>query len=1027
MSVSARRTRQWTASLAVAFLSMTTIAATPAAAAPDVNVPGGPSVAEPGEPIAAPSAGAQGQDLVPAERQYVPGKYIVTLTRPPVASYTGGVRGIPATKPAAGKKLDVRSRAAQQYTDVLESDQAATAKSVGVSPEENFTVALNGFAADLTSQQAQALARKPGVLAVSKNTIRTADDDTNSADFLKLTGRNGVWQSVGGPAKAGKGVVIGVLDTGIWPENPSFAGKKLGTAPDPADPTRAYRQGDTIVMDKANGQRFTGECETGEEFTADLCNTKVISARYFGDAFIAGTPANLFTDYVSPRDGGGHGSHTAGTAAGNARVQTTVDGRNYGAISGVAPGASIAVYKVLWSRSDRTSEGGLTSDIVAGIDQAVQDGVDVINYSIGSSSESPADDPIALAFLSAASAGIFVSASAGNSGPGASTMDNTQPWVTTVAASTVAPREGTVVLGNGQKYAGISTTVQAPVGPAPLVAGQAVPLAGKTAAEAALCTPGTLDPAKVSGAIVECDRGVVDRVAKSAEVQRAGGIGMVLANLADNSTDGDLHSVPSVHVNVPAGPAIKAYALTSGATASLLPGNQSSVKTAYPQVAGFSSRGPALETNEDILKPDIAAPGVTILAPVAPPSNEDRLWDFYSGTSMAAPHIAGLAAIIKKHYPAWSPMAVKSALMTTAYDTKKADGSKNTDPFAQGAGEVDATRMLNPALVYDAGQNDWLSYLEGLGYETGTGATAVDPTDYNQASIAAGDVLGSRVVTRKVTAVKPGLYSASISVPGFTATVSPSILSFTAAGQTKQFRVTLTRTSAALNTYAKGFLTWKGANTSVRSPIAVKSVAASASTDEVTITSPDTSASWTVTSGIRGAFPITANGMADGDPQAGEVDSTGQQQYAVEVAAGTKLARFATKVPDATNGADIDLDVYYVPAGGAPVVVGSSGGPTGDETVDLFNPPAGTYVGVVNGYADAPGTDSTLYSFRQFLIGTGSPDGSLTVTPSNATTTPGQKLTVTATVNGLDADTQYLGWVGYPGGSGTLVVANPEK
>jgi subtilisin family serine protease len=1005
---------------------MTTLAVTPATAAPDVNVPGGPAAAVPGEPIAVPAAGSQA-GVVPAERNYVPGKYIVTLTRPPIASYTGGVSGIPATKPAKGKKLDVKSRAAQQYTDVLESDQASTAKSVGVTADENYTVALNGFAADLTSHQAQALARKPGVLAVSKDTIRTADNDTNSADFLKLTGPNGVWASVGGAAQAGKGVVIGVLDTGIWPENPSFKGKALGNAPDPADPTRAYRQGDTIVMNKANGQQFTGTCEAGEQFGANLCNSKVISARYFGDAFIAGTPANLFTDYRSPRDGGGHGSHTAGTAAGNAGVQTTVDGRNYGAISGVAPGASIAVYKVLWSRSDRTSEGGYTSDIVEGIDQAVADGVDVINYSIGSSSESPADDPIALAFLSAASAGIFVSASAGNDGPGASTMDNTQPWVTTVAASTVAPREGTVVLGNGQKYPGISTTVQAPVGPAPLVAAQAAGLAGKTAAEAAICTPGTLDPAKVTGAIVECDRGVVDRVAKSAEVKRAGGIGMVLANLTDNSTDGDLHSVPSVHLNAPAGPAVKAYALTNGATAQLLPGNQTTTKMPYPQVAGFSSRGPALETNEDILKPDIAAPGVTILAAVAPPSNEDRLWDFYSGTSMAAPHIAGLAAIIKKQYPTWSPMAVKSALMTTAYDTKNADGSANTDPFAQGAGEVDATRVLNPALVYDAGQNDWLSYLEGLGYQTGTGAKAVDPTDYNQASIAAGDVLGSRVVTRKVTSVRPGLYSAAVSVPGFRVTVSPSILSFTAAGQTKQFKVTLTRTSAPLNTYAKGHLTWRGANTTVRSPIAVKSVAASASANKVTITGPDTFAQWTVRSGINGAFPITAKGLVDGNPQTRAVNSTQQAQFPVTVPAGTKLARFATHVADDTSGADIDLDVYYLTTSGARVLVGSSGGPTATETVDLIDPPAGQYFGFVNGYADAPGTTSTEFSFRSFLVGSGAPDANLTVTPSNATTTAGQQLAVTATVGGVDPDTQYLGWVGYPGGTGTIVVVNPAK
>ena len=199
----------------------------------------------------------------------------------------------------------------------------------------------------------------------------------------------------------------------------------------------------------------------------------------------------------------------------------------------------------------------------------------------------------------------------------------------------------------------------------------------------------------MTGKIVECDRGVVDRVAKSAEVKRAGGIGMVLANLTENSTDGDLHTVPTVHLNAPAGPSVKAYALTAGATATLT-GQPDRPASPYPQIAGFSSRGPALETDEDILKPDIAAPGVTILAAVAPPSNSNRVFDFYSGTSMAAPHIAGLAAISQEQQPTWSPMAIKSALMTTAYDTKNANGTPNTDPFAQGAGQVDATRMLNP-------------------------------------------------------------------------------------------------------------------------------------------------------------------------------------------------------------------------------------------------------------------------------------------------------------------------------------------
>jgi subtilisin family serine protease len=1018
--------KRWTAVIAVTVLASALVTSTPALAGPDDSV-GGPSLGEPPEPIAPPGSDGGGTAEKKLGPQFASGKYVVTLARPPIASYQGGTANIPRTKPAAGARVDATTQAAQDYAQVLQSDQSAVAQSVGATPDQRYTVALNGFAANLSSAQAQALSTTPGVLSVAKDTIRRSDNDANSTDFLRLSGPNGLWHSLGGTKNAGKGVVIGVIDTGIWPESKSFAAPALGDAPDANDPTKAYRSGDTVVMHKINGQQFTGACVAGQDFTADLCNTKVISARFFGDDFLASGVELAATEHVSPRDGDGHGSHTASTAAGNNGVRAVVDGINFGQISGVAPGASIAVYKALWDAANPAASGGTTSDILAAIDQAVEDGVDVINYSVGGGSESPADDPIALAFLSAASAGIFVSASAGNAGPGPSTMDNTQPWVTTVAASTVGPREATVVLGNGAEYAGISTTVQNTVGPVALLAAQNNALPPATAAAAALCTPGSLDPAKVTGAIVQCDRGVVNRVAKSAEVKRAGGIGMVLTNLTDGSTDGDLHSVPSVHINVPAGPTIKAYALTAGATATLRSGNLTSVAIPYPQVAGFSSRGPALATGENILKPDVAAPGVTILAAVAPPAHLGRDFDFESGTSMAAPHIAGLAAIYKNQQPTWSPMAIKSALMTTAYDTKNPDGSTFTDPFAQGAGQVDATRMLNPALIYDAGDLDWLGYLEGVGVATGTGVPAIDPSDYNQASFADGDLVQSKVFTRKVTAVKTGLYRATVSVPGFRASVSPSILNFNTPGQTRTFRVTLTRTSAPLNAYAKGFLTWHGANTSVRSPIAVKPVAAKTSASLVEITGSSGSASWTVTSGVRGAFPISSFGMAAGNPQPGSVTATGFEQYVVTVADGTKLARFSTKVPDPTDGSDIDLLVFLIDPSGGVTLVGQSAGSSPNEQVDVKNPTAGTYVAEVDGFSLAPGTTATAFSFRHYLVAADSADGDLSVEPSNPTTTPGQQIAVTARVSGLDAEQQYLGWVEYPGGTGTLVVANPDK
>ena len=203
-------------------------------------------------------------------------------------------------------------------------------------------------------------------------------------------------------------------------------------------------------------------------------------------------------------------------------------------------------------------------------------------------------------------------------------MQSTSPWVTTVGAHTIAPYYGTVTLGNGQAYAGISTTVDEPVGPAPLVNGAAVVADGQTAANAAACAPNSLDPAKTAGTIVVCARGVVDRIVKSAEVERAGGIGMVLANLTPNTLDADLHSVPTVHVDPPASTAITAYAATAGATATLTEGNETSTDLAYPQIATFSSRGPSVGTGGDTLKPDLVAPGVSILGAVAPARHDGQ-------------------------------------------------------------------------------------------------------------------------------------------------------------------------------------------------------------------------------------------------------------------------------------------------------------------------------------------------------------------------------------------------------------------
>jgi subtilisin family serine protease len=750
-----------------------------------------------------------------------PSRYIVTLTGKPIATYGGDVRGLDATRPGKGKRVDVTSGRAQRYRDYLKREHANAAARVGAKPLKHYAVSLNGFATTLTPDQARTLEEAPGVLAVTKDRPRRLTNDKKPVDFLKLTGSQGVWAANGGKRNAGRGVVVGIVDSGYWPESKSFAGETVGTArPTSSDPYRPYRSGkNKIVMRKADGHTFTGVCEAGDSFAGDECNTKVIGARSFSSTYESQTPPGQRTDFLSPRDGDGHGTHVASTAAGNAGIAASVGGRSFGKISGVAPAAKLAIYKVAFTSATDEEPAIYTGDALAAIDAAVSDGVDVINYSVSGSDA--VDDPVDLAFLSAASAGIFVATSAGNAGPEASTANHVTPWVTTVAASTVAPYAGTVVLGNGKKYAGISTTVAGSLGPARLVTARSVKRASAAGDDATVCAPNTLSRAKAAGKIVVCDRGVISRVDKSAEVKRAGGKGMVLANLTGSSTDADTHAVPTVHLNAPFGSAIKSYAKKSGATAKLKQGNLSSTAIRYPQVAGFSSRGPSVGNRGNLLKPDISAPGVAVLAAVAPLSNHKRKFDFYSGTSMASPHIAGIAALYFSVHPKWSPMAVKSAIMTTSARVKTGNGKLSRDYFAQGAGNVRPDRMFNPGVIFDAREKEWLGFLEGAGFDTDAAVKPIDSSDYNAPSIAIGELVGSQKVTRRVTAVKPGSYQTTISVPGVSATVSPSILHFAHAGQTKTITVTFAPEAAPLSEAALGSLKFEGAGTLVRLPIVV--------------------------------------------------------------------------------------------------------------------------------------------------------------------------------------------------------------
>ena len=967
--------------------------------------------------IESPTASQQHVVSVPVADAATPSAYIVHMADLPVTAYGGGIKGLAATKPNKGQKIDPNSPAVVAYLAYLATQQNAALASVGGGKKlYNYGIVFNGFAAVLTDDQAQKLALAKGVLAVSKDEMRQADTSSTPA-FLEISKPGGLWEQSGGIKSAGDGIIIGVIDTGIWPESLSFT-------------DRTGENGNATKDDKLGFQQIPGwhgKCTPGEKFAASLCNQKLIGAQWFNQAFggDAGVKATMPWEFNSARDFGGHGTHTSSTAGGNNGVPATGAAAVFGTISGMAPHARIAMYKALWEVAPGQGNG-YNSDLVAAIDQAVADGVDVINYSISGTSTN-FRDPVEISFMYAAAAGIFVAESAGNSGPATATVAHPGPWTTTVAAGTHNRNgAGSVTLGNGVTYYGASVATAVT---APLIDSTAAGLPGADPTQVALCYGAAdggsvLDSAKIAGKIVVCQRGVTARVNKSLAVKEAGGVGMVLFNSPDSSLNADFHFVPTVHVSFADGTAIKAYAATAGATAAI---NQATIvyNLLAPTTASFSSRGPLLASG-DLLKPDLMAPGQDILAAVAPPGNSGKNFDLYSGTSMSSPHVAGLAALLKKLHPDWSPMAIKSALMTSAYDVL--DGP-NTNPlviFRQGAGHVKPNSAADPGLVFDSNMTDWIGFLCGTqlpaSYCTSRSIPVISPSNFNGASIAISALPGSQTVTRTVTNVGArGTYSFAFSGAGISAIVSPATFTLNP-GQTQTLQITIARTTAALNAYTGGQLTWTDGTHNVRIPVVARPVALAAPTQ--------VSGSYNVTFGYTGPFTAAARGLVGASTHNGSVmtDPTGSftpvispsaVSFDVVVPAGTTYARFALFDAAATPGSDLDLYVYR----GA-TLVGSSGGPTATEEVNLLSPTAATYTVWVHGFATSNPSTFTLYAW---VLGAADA-GNMTVT-APTTATLGTTGAINLSFSGLTAGTKYLGSVAYGGAAGmpnpTIVRVDP--
>ncbi|MBA0694547.1 hypothetical protein Goari_004830 [Gossypium aridum] len=675
---------------------------------------------------------------------------------------------------------------------VKESEEAAKSSLL-----YSYKHSINGFAAKLTPDEASKLSGMNGLLSVFPSHGKHSVQTTRSWEFVGLDeGDSYSWEKLkmGGEdllskAKHGKNVIIGVMDSGVWPESPSFSDQGM-------DPTP---------------KSWKGICQGGVAFNSSNCNKKIIGARYYVKGFQnAYGPVNATEDYLSPRDIDGHGTHTASTAAGRQVSDVAAfGGFAKGTASGGAPLARLAIYKACWAIPNQPKADGNTcfdEDMLAALDDAIADGVHILSVSIGTAKPLPFEhDVIGLAALEAAKRNILVVCSAGNSGPAPGTLSNPAPWIITVGASSLdraffAP----VKLGNGLKLI-----------------------------------------------IVVCTRGAGLRVGKGLEVKRAGGVGLVLANAKANGNEiaCDAHLLPATALTYDSGIKILEYInSTKNPMALVSPGRTVLKYKPAPFMAGFTSRGPNV-VDPNILKPDITAPGLNILAAWSEASSPSKLpedkrsvkYNIYSGTSMSCPHVSGAAALLKAIHPDWSIAAIKSALMTTAAIANSLGraitdaGGNNATPFQFGAGHFRPIKAADPGLIYDASYDDYLIYLCTAGPKSLIELSSPfkcppnppSTLNLNYPSFAIPNLNTTVTITRTVTNIgrpKSTYFFSAKPPPGVHVKESPSILQFKRIGEKLSFNITVSPINdptVKKSEYGFGWYSWDDRYYHVRSPMAV--------------------------------------------------------------------------------------------------------------------------------------------------------------------------------------------------------------
>lgn len=887
-----------------------------------------------GESLPDPTPGAKpapsAQRIMPRLDAQGRARYIVRLEDAPVALYAGDRPGLPAAREKLTGKLNLKSAESQAYgsylyqkrIDAQRAMQGALKRSVPLL--KTFGIALHGFVAELTPKEAKRIGRLPGVADVMPDRILRAQTDRGPS----WIGAPSVWNGETGELPSrGEGVVVGIFDTGINPANPSFA--DIG--------------GDGHDHGNPKGRRF-GVCDPEDSHydPGFACNDKLIGAYDFTET----SKDNPF----SALDIYGHGSHVAGTAAGNMLAAATIEAPTAAisrSISGVAPHANLISYRVC-----QTIERCLASADIAALEQAMLDGVDVINHSIGSTAVlSPWSDPVELAFLSATAAGIVVVNAAGNSGPIPATVESpaTAPWIIAAGADSHDRLIANGLTGlrrdDGLDLADIAGQgLTSGYGPAFLVYAGNVPNRNDPEGDAGLCAAPY--PKKTfHGEIVVCDRGVIARVDKGKNVLAGGAGGMVLANDAGNgdSLESDGHFLPATHISHAAGQALKDWLATGSGHQGTIPAFRVTISAAAGDVmAAFSSRGPG-PMIPDVLKPDLIAPGMRIMAPAG--VEGEVAYDFFSGTSMSSPHVAGAAALLKAVHPDWSPEAIKSALMTTAStkSPRKEDGGTPADAFDRGAGRVQLGQAVRAGLVLEEQLLDYLMAQPGLGG---------DPSTLNLPGMAKSDCLLACTWRRSVR--NPGPLGVTWRVKGqapagISVSVEPSTFTL-APGASQNLDIgARVKADAVPGTWGFGQVVLTPDQADVPAahlPLAVR-VIGSDLPERLALARQGSPGSYRIP--VAAGLPASrlsrnVQGLTAARHVREAVQQDQQMSYPIDVPAGSP--RLVVELLDSVAP---DLDIYLLDADGEEVC--QSAGPTSREYCNVDHPVAGRYSVVVDGYS----------------------------------------------------------------------------